>query len=167
MRYFIGLGANLGDRLTNLREAARRLELLGRIVARSRVYVSAPVGGPPQPPYLNAALAFNCTLSPVELLTEAQTIENLLGRDREQEVRWGPRKIDLDLLMGGERGELILDEPTLRLPHPRLGERAFALAPLVDLDATLLHPELGRPLKALLASAHAAGQAWAPTGDNL
>jgi 2-amino-4-hydroxy-6-hydroxymethyldihydropteridine diphosphokinase len=167
VRYFIGLGANLGDRLTNLREAVRRLEACGTVLARSRVYAAAAVGGPPQPSYLNAAVLLESELGPTELLPRLQEIEDALGRDRAHEVRWGPRTIDLDLLMAGARGEVVLDEPTLRVPHPRLKERGFALAPLVDLDATLIHPELSRPLKALLAPAHADGQAWAPTGDPL
>jgi 2-amino-4-hydroxy-6-hydroxymethyldihydropteridine diphosphokinase len=167
VRYFIGLGANLGDRLTNLREAVRRLEELGTILGRSRVYASAAVGGPPQPSYLNAAVLLDCALAPVELLQRTQQIEDALGRDRAREVRWGPRTLDLDLLMAGARGELIVDEPILRLPPPRMKERGFALAPLIDLDGTLLHPELGRPLTALVPVAQAAGQAWAPTGDAL
>jgi 2-amino-4-hydroxy-6-hydroxymethyldihydropteridine diphosphokinase len=167
VRYFIGLGANVGDRLTNLREAVRRLEALGTIVARSRVYAASAVGGPPQAPYLNAAILLDCDLDPAALLARTQEIENACGRDRPNEVRWGPRTLDVDILLGGARGELIHDEPNLRVPHPRMKERAFALAPLVDLDATLMHPELGRPLKALLSAAHSAGQAWAPTGDSL
>jgi 2-amino-4-hydroxy-6-hydroxymethyldihydropteridine diphosphokinase len=167
VRYFIGLGANAGDRLTNLREAVRRLEALGTIVARSRVYASAAVGGPPQGPYLNAAIVLDCELAPLELLARTQEIEDALGRDRPNEVRWGPRPLDVDLLLAGARGELVVDEPTLRLPHPRLKDRGFALAPLIDLDATLMHPDLARPLKALLPAAHADGQVWAPTGDTL
>ncbi|HEY2743400.1 MAG TPA: 2-amino-4-hydroxy-6-hydroxymethyldihydropteridine diphosphokinase [Polyangia bacterium] len=167
MRYFIGLGANVGDRLTNLREAVRRLEAIGTIVARSRVYAASAVGGPPQAPYLNAALVLDCDLEPLALLPRMQEIETALGRDRANEVRWGPRTLDADMLMAGARGEVIVDEPTLRLPHPRMKERGFALAPLCDLDATLMHPELGRTLKALMSAAHADGQAWAPTGDTL
>lgn len=167
MRYFIGLGANVGDRLKNLREALQRLEALGKVVARSRVFAAAAVGGPPQAPYLNAAVLLDCDLQPVALLARTQQIEDALGRDRASEVRWGPRTIDIDLLMGGPRGELIVDEPMLRLPHPRMKERGFALAPLIEIDATLIHPELSRPLKALLSAAHSAGQVWAPTGDVL
>ena len=167
MRYFIGLGANVGDRLTNLREAVRRLQQLGTIAARSRVYAAAAVGGPPQGPYLNAAVVLDCDLEPLALLGRTQEIEDALGRNRPAEVRWGPRTLDIDLLMAGARGEVIVDEPMLRLPHPRMKERGFALAPLCDLDATLMHPELARPLKALLHAAHADGQAWAPTGDAL
>ena len=167
MRYFIGLGANVGDRLTSLREAARRLAALGNVSGRSRIYVAAPVGGPPQAPYLNAALVLECALAPLALLACTQEIEEALGRDRQSEVRWGPRTLDIDLLLAGPHGQLLVDEPTLQLPHPRLKERGFALAPLIELDATLLHPELLRPLKALLPGALAAGQAWAPTGDTL
>ena len=167
MRYFIGLGANLGDRLTSLREASRRLEALGTVVRRSRIYAAAHVGGPPQASYLNAAILIDSELDPLTLLVRAQEIEDALGRDRPNEVRWGPRTLDIDLLMAGARGELIVDEPTLRLPHPRMKDRGFALAPLIELDATLIHPELARPLTALLPAAHAAGQAWAPTGDTL
>jgi len=167
VRYYIGLGANVGDRLTNLREAVRRLESLGTLVARSRVFAAAAVGGPPQAPYLNAAVLLDCALTPVELLTRTQEIEDTLGRDRAHEVRWGPRTLDIDILMAGPHGEVIVDEPMLRLPHPRMKERGFALAPLLDLDATLMHPELLRPLRALLPVAHASGQAWAPTGDTL
>lgn len=167
MRYFIGLGANVGDRLTNLREAVQRLDALGTIAARSRVYAASAVGGPPQGPYLNAAIALDCDLEPLALLTRIQEIETALGRNRANEVRWGPRTLDVDILMAGTRGELIIDEPVLRIPHPRMKERGFALAPLCDLDATLMHPELGRTLKALISAAHADGQAWAPTGDAL
>jgi 2-amino-4-hydroxy-6-hydroxymethyldihydropteridine diphosphokinase len=167
VRYFIGLGANVGDRLTNLREAVRRLEALGTIVARSRVYAASAVGGPPQAPYLNGAIALECDLLPTELLVRTQEIEDTLGRDRPNEVRWGPRTMDIDLLMAGARGEYTLDEPMLRLPHPRMKERGFAIAPLLDLDATLMHPDLARPLKALLPAALATGQVWAPTGDTL
>jgi 2-amino-4-hydroxy-6-hydroxymethyldihydropteridine diphosphokinase len=167
VRYFIGLGANLGDRLTTLREAARKIEAIGTVMARSRVFAASPVGGPPQPPFLNAALLLECPLDPLTLLERTQEIENAFGRDREHEVRWGPRTLDIDILMAGPRGELIIDAPELRLPHPRLQERGFAIVPLLDLDATLLHPELMRPLKALVGPAQASGQAWAPTGDVL
>ena len=167
MRYYIGLGANVGDRLTNLREAVRRLETVGTIAARSRVFAASPVGGPPQAPYLNAAIILECDLTPVELLVHTQEIENALGRDRPHEVRWGPRTLDIDILMAGVHGEVLVDEPTLRLPHPRLKERGFAIAPMLDLDPTLMHPDLLRPLKALLSAAHADGQVWAPTGDTL
>ncbi|MGZ3441128.1 MAG: 2-amino-4-hydroxy-6-hydroxymethyldihydropteridine diphosphokinase, partial [Polyangia bacterium] len=87
MRYFIGLGANMGDRLTSLREAARRLEALGSVLSRSRVYAASAVGGPPQPPYLNAVVTLDCDLDPVALLARTQAIEDALGRNRPSEVR--------------------------------------------------------------------------------
>jgi 2-amino-4-hydroxy-6-hydroxymethyldihydropteridine diphosphokinase len=168
VRYFVGLGANLGDRLDTLRRAVRALEELGQLTARSRVYETAPVGGPDeQPAYLNAAVRLDSALPPLELLQATQRIEAALGRDRSRELRWGARTLDLDLLLAGDFGELRVDEPALRLPHPRLHERGFALAPLTDLDATLVHPELGRPLTALLAAARAAGQSWSPTEDRI
>lgn len=167
MRYFVGLGANLGDRLANLRAAVRALEAIGPVLARSRVYASAAVGGPPQPSYLNAAVLLECELAPQELLQRTQAIEAELGRDRATEVRWGPRPIDIDLLMGGARGELLVESETLHLPHLRIHERGFALVTLIDLDPTLLHPRLSRPLKSLVGATQAAGQSWAPTGDNV
>lgn len=165
MRYFLGLGANLGERLATLRQAVARLEELGVVVARSAVYESAPVGGPPQPTYLNAALLLDSPLAPLPLLDATQAIEAALGRDRAREIRFGPRPIDLDLLLAGGRGELILEGPRLVLPHPRLPQRAFALAPLCELDPTLVHPDLGRPLAALLAAT--ADQELRPTGERL
>jgi 2-amino-4-hydroxy-6-hydroxymethyldihydropteridine diphosphokinase len=167
VRYFVGLGANVGDRLGTLRRAVAALSRLGELTARSRIYETAAVGGIDQPPFLNAAVTLDCALPPLDLLRETQRIEAECGRDRSRELRWGPRTLDLDLLLAGSRGELILDEPTLRLPHPRLAERGFALAPLVDLDRTLLHPELRRPLTALLDAARATDQSWTPTADSL
>ncbi len=148
MRYWIGLGANLGDRLASLRSAAERLSAVGTIVARSRVYSSPPVG-PPQPDYLNAALTLDAELSPEALLDRCQEIESQLGRTRE--IHWGPRTIDVDLLLIGDRGQLRVDLPRLTIPHAHLHERGFALAPLVDLDATLEHPISNRTLGALLS----------------
>lgn len=141
MRYWIGLGANVGDRLTNLREAVRRLEALGTIVARSRVYAASAVGGPPQGPFLNAAVLFDCDLDPLALLCRTQEIEDALGRDRPNEVRWGPRTLDLDLLLYADGR---VDEPGLHVPHPHLHERAFALRPLADVAPDAQVPGWGR-----------------------
>ncbi|HEX4457375.1 MAG TPA: 2-amino-4-hydroxy-6-hydroxymethyldihydropteridine diphosphokinase [Polyangia bacterium] len=167
MRYFLGLGANVGDRLDTLRRAVRALSDLGQVAARSRIYETAPLGVTDQPGFLNAAVTLDSALQPLDLLRETQRIEAAGGRDRSREARWGPRTLDVDLLLAGARGEVIVDEPTLRLPHPRLHERGFALAPLIDLDATLVHPELRQPLVALVDAARAAGQAWTPTADAL
>lgn len=167
MRYFLGLGANVGDRLDALRRAVRALEAVGHVQARSRIYESAPLGVRDQPSFLNAAVTLDSALTPLDLLRETQRIEAAGGRDRSREQHWGPRTLDVDLLLAGAAGEVIVDAPTLRLPHPRLHERGFALQPLVDLDATLVHPELQRPLVALVDAARAAGQAWTPTADAL
>jgi len=166
VRYFIGLGGNLGDRAALLRRAAEALAALGRVRGRSRIYSTEPVGGPPQPPYFNAALDLDCELSPQALLAQTQDLERAIGRDRSGEVRWGPRPIDIDLLLAGERGEQIVSLPGLSLPHPRLHERAFALAGLVDLDRDLMHPTVGRPLVALLRE-RARTESIAPVGEQL
>lgn len=130
----IGLGANLGERVESLRAAVMELtDVPGvRVLARSRVYETAPVG-PPQPDYLNAAILVECTRPLGELLTSLLEIERGLGRERRE--RWGPRTIDLDILWAEDT---VLDTPQLTVPHAHLHERAFAVKPLVDVapDAT-------------------------------
>lgn len=120
----IGLGSNLGSREAMLRAAIALLDL--EVVATSKLYRTPPLG-PPQPEYLNAAVRVRSDRSPEELLAELQRVEKLLGRVRRE--RWGPRTIDLDFLWweGGK-----VDVPGLTVPHPGLLERAFALAPLLD-----------------------------------
>jgi 2-amino-4-hydroxy-6-hydroxymethyldihydropteridine diphosphokinase len=145
LRVVIGLGANLGDRLATLREAAARIDRIEgvRVGARSRVYETAPVGGPPQPHFLNAAVLVECTLSPAALLEELLRIEVALGRVRGSgEVRFGPRTLDLDILwIEG----VALDEPRLTVPHPRLVGRAFALLPMLDVAPGATDPRTGEP----------------------
>lgn len=168
MRYWIGLGSNLGDRLGTLRMAADKLAAHGTVHARSRIFASSAVGGPPQPSFLNAALLLETDLEPMDLLRACQQIELALGRVRSTEtVRWGPRTLDVDILLAGGKGEQCIGLPELDIPHLRLHERAFALAPLVDMDATLMHPKEQRSLKALLTASHSRGHAIAPTGDTL
>jgi 2-amino-4-hydroxy-6-hydroxymethyldihydropteridine diphosphokinase len=168
VRYWIGLGSNVGDRLRTIRGAARALESLGIVMARSRVWAASPVGGPPQPPFLNAAIVLESDLEPQQLLRACQQIELDFGRARESEaVRWGPRTLDVDVLLMGARGEVKLATPELEVPHPRLHERAFALAPVIDIDAKLVHPTASRPLTALLHAAQQHDQKVAPTGDLL
>jgi 2-amino-4-hydroxy-6-hydroxymethyldihydropteridine diphosphokinase len=134
---YLGLGSNLGDRLAHLQRA---VDLLGaedgvRVLRSSRVYETAPVGGPPQPDYLNAVIQIETDLSPRELLRTCMGVEIELGRIRDE--RWGPRTIDVDVLTyGGER----IDEPDLVVPHPRMHERGFVLVPLAELDADPLLP---------------------------
>ncbi|MDF2692686.1 MAG: 2-amino-4-hydroxy-6-hydroxymethyldihydropteridine pyrophosphokinae [Labilithrix sp.] len=137
-RVAIGLGANLGDRIATLREAASRIARIAPILARSHVWETAPVGGPEQPDYLNAALLMEWSREPVELLDALLQIEAELGRVRS--VPNAPRTIDLDVLwIDG----VILDEPTLVVPHPRLHARAFALAPMLEVAPTAIDPRTG------------------------
>jgi 2-amino-4-hydroxy-6-hydroxymethyldihydropteridine diphosphokinase len=128
LRAVIGLGGNLGDRLANLRAAVAAIERVPgvQVIARSSVYETAPVG-PPQPAYLNAAIAIDTTLSPRALLNALLEVERALGRERRE--RWGPRTVDLDILtIDG----VTVDEPDLTVPHPRLHERQFAIIPLLE-----------------------------------
>jgi 2-amino-4-hydroxy-6-hydroxymethyldihydropteridine diphosphokinase len=128
---YLGLGSNLGDRAAHLHGAVRGLAATPGItvVAVSAVYETAPVGGPPQPDYLNAAVAVTTELSARELLFVAQRLER--DADRVRGERWGPRTLDVDLLLVD--GEETHDDD-LDVPHPRIAERGFVLAPLADLD---------------------------------
>jgi 2-amino-4-hydroxy-6-hydroxymethyldihydropteridine diphosphokinase len=131
IRAFLGLGSNLGDREANLRTAVERLGERGaRVTRSSRVYETEPVGGPPQPDYLNAVVEAETGLDPSDLLGACRAVEDSLGRERTE--RWGPRTIDVDVLTYG-RDEI--DQPGLQVPHPRMHERAFVLVPLLELDA--------------------------------
>jgi 2-amino-4-hydroxy-6-hydroxymethyldihydropteridine diphosphokinase len=144
MNAYIGIGANLGDRERTIREA---IELLGdEVVAVSRLRETEPWGYADQPPFLNGALLLETERSPRGVLDRLLEIERELGRRRDG-PRYGPRTIDLDLLL---YGDLVVDEPGLQVPHPRLHERAFALEPLLDLDPALEVPGRG-PVSALLA----------------
>jgi 2-amino-4-hydroxy-6-hydroxymethyldihydropteridine diphosphokinase len=137
-RVHIGLGSNLGNREAALRGA---LELLGDdVVAVSSFRETDPVGYLDQPRFLNAAAALETGLEPRALLDRLLEVERELGRTRDG-PRFGPRTIDLDLLL---YGDLVIDEPGLVVPHPRLAERRFVLEPLAELDPDLVVPGLGR-----------------------
>lgn len=132
---YLGLGSNLGDRASQLIEAVAGLAArAGRVTAVSSVYESEPVGGPPQPPYLNAVVAVDTALSPRALLEVAKALEGEAGRDFEAE-RWGPRPLDVDVLLVGD---LRVDDDDLVVPHPRMHHRAFVLAPLADVAPELV-----------------------------
>jgi 2-amino-4-hydroxy-6-hydroxymethyldihydropteridine diphosphokinase len=133
---FLALGSNLGDRLEHLRAASRKLDATQGldVVRSSRVYETEPVG-PPQPPYLNAVIEVVTTFTPRELLEAARGVEDSLGRVRAE--HWGPRTIDVDILV---YDELTIDEPDLVIPHPRMHERGFVLVPLGELDADAMLP---------------------------
>jgi 2-amino-4-hydroxy-6-hydroxymethyldihydropteridine diphosphokinase len=144
---YIGLGSNLGDREESLRAALSRLGELGQVRA-SAFRETEPVGVTNQPRFLNAAAELETDLGPRELLARLLEIERDLGRERAAETRWGPRPIDLDLLVYGEE---TVDEPGLTVPHPRLAERRFALEPLHELAPALTLPD-GRRIRELLAA---------------
>lgn len=140
-RAYVGLGANLGPKEVTL---LRAVDLLGaepgvEVLALSQLRETDPVGNEDQPPFLNGAVAVETTLEPRELLAALLRIEQRLGRVRDGE-RWGPRTIDLDLLL---HGDAVVDEAGLRVPHPRLHERRFALEPLQELDPSLEIPGRG------------------------
>lgn len=133
---YVGLGANLGDREDTIRAAVAALP---GVVAVSALRETDAVGLTDQPCFLNGVAALETELSPRELLDVLLAVERELGRERRE--RWGPRTIDLDLLVYGEE---TLDEPGLAVPHPRLHERRFALEPLAELAPGLVIPGLGR-----------------------
>lgn len=133
---YLGLGANLGDRRGALLAAVAALRRLDEGLEVSPVYETAPLGGPEgQGRYLNAVVRLDTTLTPRELLGVAQGLEAAAGRVRT--VRNGPRTLDVDVLIVGD---LVVDEPDLVVPHPRLGERGFVLAPLAELAPELVEP---------------------------
>jgi 2-amino-4-hydroxy-6-hydroxymethyldihydropteridine diphosphokinase len=144
---FVALGSNLGDRLANLRSAVGALPPQIAVLASSPVYETAPWGVVEQPVFLNMAVRAKTRLSPQDVLHFLKALEVRLGR--EPSIRWGPRRIDLDLLF---YDTLVLDTPELVLPHPRLQERAFVLVPLSDLAPEFVHPQLGRSVQELLDS---------------
>jgi 2-amino-4-hydroxy-6-hydroxymethyldihydropteridine diphosphokinase len=146
---YVGLGANLGERETTIAEALRRMdEDECTSVLRSTAPIETePVGYEDQPRFLNAAARVATTRSARELLALLLQVERELGRVRSEGPRYGPRTIDLDLLLYGDE---TIDEPGLEVPHPRLHERRFALEPLAELDPALAVPGRGR-VSALLA----------------
>lgn len=145
---FIGLGSNVGVRDQMLEDAVRLLQRDGAtaVVAMSRIRETDPVGYVNQPRFLNAVARVETTLSAHELLHRLLAIETALGRKRD--IRWGPRTIDLDLLVYGND---VIEDADLSVPHPRIAERRFVLEPLADLAPDLEIPRLGR-VTALLAA---------------
>ena len=135
MRAFLGLGSNLGDRRRHLLEA---VEPLTGVVAVSQVYETDPVGGPPgQSAYLNCVVELTTELTPRQLLGVCHRLESAAGRVRDE--RWGPRTLDADVLLVGD---LAVDEADLVVPHPRMWQRRFVLAPLAELAPELVPAEM-------------------------
>ncbi len=146
---YLGLGSNLGDRRRNLEAALDALRAHPQIAvtAVSSFLETDPVGGPPgQGKFLNAAAKIETDLSPEALLEELKRVERALGR--REGPRWGPREIDLDILL---YGDAVLETPNLTIPHPRMRERRFVLEPLAEIAPDARDPVTGRTVRELLA----------------
>ena len=143
---YLSLGSNLGDRERNLTEAIRALEGVGEVKAVSSFYETEPVDFADQAWFLNCALAMESSASPERMMAELLHLERKMGRER---MQWkGPRTIDIDILMFGER---IVDSLDLKIPHPAMHRRRFVLAPLADIAAEARHPVMNRTVSELLA----------------
>jgi len=149
---YVGLGSNLGDRRGRIREALKRLDRIDgvRVRKRSRIIETDPVGKTDQPRFLNAVAEIETRLEPLPFMRRLLDVERSLGRVRRE--RWGPRTIDLDLLLWGDRS---LSTRTLTLPHPRMAERQFVLGPLAELCPGRKVPGTGRTVRGLLLAVKA------------
>jgi 2-amino-4-hydroxy-6-hydroxymethyldihydropteridine diphosphokinase len=152
MLVYLSLGSNLGDRLQNLRGAQAALSPQVQVLRASQVYETLPWGFSDQPPFLNLVLEARTTLAPLALLAHVKSIEARLGRI--PTFRYGPRLIDIDILFYGDQ---VIELPNLRVPHPRLAERAFVLVPLAELAPDLPHPLFGLTIRQLAAQVDASG----------
>lgn len=152
----MGIGSNVGDRAAHLASArAAMASTPGWVLVRSSaVHETEPVGVAEQPPFLNQVVELRTNAEPREVLDRLLQIEATRGRRRSAERRWGPRTLDLDLLLFGDR---VIDEPGLRVPHPRLAARAFVLAPLCELAAELIPPGEARCVRDMLEALQLAG----------
>jgi 2-amino-4-hydroxy-6-hydroxymethyldihydropteridine diphosphokinase len=151
MRYmtkvYAGLGSNLGDKRENIIKAIDRLDAYKEICVKEKsgFYNTAPVGGPLQPDYVNCVLGLETEIEPQTLLKEFKKIEIELGR--KPGVRWGPRAVDIDILLYGDR---IVDDYNLKIPHERMHERVFVLEPLCEISPNIKHPVSGISISELL-----------------
>ena len=146
-RVFIGVGSNQGERLAQISKAVRAVGALKgvKLSRMATIIETAPVGGPPQGPYLNTVIEIDTSLSPRELLAGLKGIERQFGRNPSEE-RWAARPIDLDVLLYDDR---VIDKPALRVPHERMHERRFVLEPLAQLAPDAIHPVLKQTIAEL------------------
>jgi 2-amino-4-hydroxy-6-hydroxymethyldihydropteridine diphosphokinase len=141
MRAVLSLGSNLGNSAEILSSAAEALNEVSEVIALSSFYQTRPVGGPPQPDFINAVIIIETNLEPEELLLVAQAIEGAHGRERnENTVKWGPRFLDIDLI---KCDEMVINTPDLTIPHPRAHEREFVLRPWNEIDPAATLPGFG------------------------
>ena len=155
MRAFISIGSNIGEKLQNCLRAISLLDNLKgcKVIKKSSFYKTEPVGYKEQDWFINCAVLIDTKLDPYELLDRLQQIEILMGR--EKSFKWGPRLIDLDLLL---YEDIIMDEEKLTIPHPLMHKRRFVLIPISELAPDLIHPVLNKPVIEILRSLPEDGQ---------
>jgi len=153
---YIAIGSNLGDRQATIDRAIQNIDALDavRIIEQSSIIETPPVGDIEQGPYLNGVVHVQSTIAARDLLDSLLQIETIHGRDRSQEQRWGPRTLDLDLIVFGDQ---VIDEPGLQVPHPRLHERSFVLIPLAEIAPDILIPIQNETPRQLLRALGGAG----------